>query len=87
MSRYVLSRNQKLKTIACHPGPRRERLSAAVKENLMEIPVVIIRIMPPLPIPKKLLNYQSFASDMIWAFGCGRVSLCYAPACAVRNHP
>jgi hypothetical protein len=26
--------------IACHPGPRRERLAAVVKENLMEIPVV-----------------------------------------------
>jgi hypothetical protein len=37
-----VSINETLKAIACHPGPRRERLAAVVKENLTEIPVVII---------------------------------------------
>jgi hypothetical protein len=42
MSSYNLSINEKLKAIACHPSSRREWLAAVVKENLMEIPVVII---------------------------------------------
>jgi len=32
----------KLEAIACHPGPSGEGLAAVVKENLVEIPVVII---------------------------------------------
>jgi hypothetical protein len=40
MNSYTLSINQELKAIACHPGPRQERLAAVAKENFMEIPVV-----------------------------------------------
>jgi hypothetical protein len=42
MSSYNLSMIQGLRAIACRPDPRRERLAAVVKENFVEIPVVII---------------------------------------------
>lgn len=47
MSGYTLSITKRLEAIACHPGPRRDRLAAVIKENLMEIPVVIIPIHAP----------------------------------------
>lgn len=42
MSSYILSINHRLNAIACYPGPRRERLAAVVKENLVDILVVTI---------------------------------------------
>jgi hypothetical protein len=60
MSSYTLSINQRLKAIACHSGPTEEPLAAVLKENLMEIPVVIIPNHTPATNLKKI-TYLSVA--------------------------
>jgi hypothetical protein len=60
MSSYILSIKQNTKGYSLSPGARRERLAAVVKENLMEIPLVIIpNHAPRYQFTSKLLIYNS----------------------------